>query len=131
MLGGFVDDPTIGDDERLLRRIPPWHFYFDKNLGRQRPTSAAFEDHPNGSPMSVHLESVRMVHGLAFESVLADHDGFAVAGISAGLARTNGQGIMRKPRANDPAHAEVFGLKPEGLRRKFAKASDWVIAPAI
>jgi hypothetical protein len=129
MSAGCIDDLTIDDDEKLLRRIPPWHFYFDKNLGRHRPSSAAFEDHPDGSPMSVHLQSVLVAHGLAVESILVGHDGYAIAGISVELARANGQGIIRKPRENDPAHAEVFGPKPQGLRKKFAKSADWVIAP--
>ena len=51
----YSDDPTIPDDAELWRRIPPWHFFHDANLGQIRPWSAAFEDHPNGSPMSVLL----------------------------------------------------------------------------
>ena len=129
MQGGYTDDPTIENDEVLLRRVPHWHYYFDKNLGRRRPSSAAFEDHPNGSPMSAHLASVLEVKGLSVESILAGHDGYAVASIIAELARANGQGICRKPRDNDPAHAEVFGPKPESVRKRFARASVWVIAP--
>jgi hypothetical protein len=34
----------------LWRRIPPFHFFFDENLGRNRPSTAAFEDHPDGTP---------------------------------------------------------------------------------
>ena len=49
------DDPTIPDLAELWRRIPPWHLVKDDNLGRVRPSSAAFDNHPNGSPMSVLL----------------------------------------------------------------------------
>ena len=129
MQRAYIDDPTIANDEVLLRRIPRWHFYFDKNLGRQRPSSAAFEDHPNGSPMSVHLANILKLHGLGAESILVGHDGYAIAGILAELARTNGQGICQKPLDNAPAHAEVFGPKPESVRQRFAKASHWIIAP--
>jgi len=51
----YSDDPTIPDDAERWRRIPPWHFFHDENLRQIRPSSAAFEDHPNGSPMSVLL----------------------------------------------------------------------------
>jgi hypothetical protein len=101
----------------------------DRNLGRWRPTSAAFDDHPDGSPMSVHLASVLDARGLAVATILAGHDRYAVASIIVALARANGQGICRKPKDDDPAHAEVFGPKPASIRKKFAKASDWVIAP--
>jgi len=131
MQGGYVDDPTIADEEVLLRRIPRWHFHFDKNLGRWRPSSAAFEDHPDGSPMSVHLISVLEGCGFPVESILADHDGYVVAGIVAGFVRANGQGICRKPRDNYPAHAKVVGPKTERIRKRFAKESSWVINPPV
>jgi hypothetical protein len=51
----YSDDPSIPDDAELWRRIPPWHFVDDENLRQIRPSSAAFEDDPDGSPMSVIL----------------------------------------------------------------------------
>lgn len=35
----YVDDPTIDDRSELWRRIPPWHFVYDDNLGRMRPAN--------------------------------------------------------------------------------------------
>jgi hypothetical protein len=55
IIDSYIDDPTISDETELWRRIPPWHFFHDENLGRIRPSSAAFENHPDGSPMSVLL----------------------------------------------------------------------------
>lgn len=46
----YAGDPTILDSADLWRRIPSWHIVYDQNLQRLRPSSAAFEDHPNGSP---------------------------------------------------------------------------------
>jgi hypothetical protein len=54
----YVDDASIADGAELWRRIPSWHFIYDENLGRMRPSTAAFEDHPNRSPMSVLLADV-------------------------------------------------------------------------
>lgn len=48
---------------------------------------------------------------------------------TAGLARGNRQGIMRKPLPEEPAHAEVFGKKTRGVKRAFAKHCDWIILP--
>lgn len=94
----YSDDPTIPSDAELWRRIPPWHFVHDGNTGQIRPSSAAFEDHPNGSPMSVILaqEAGDPQHALA------GHQGFALASITAALAREHGLGMARDPRPDDP-----------------------------
>jgi hypothetical protein len=54
----FPDDPTVQDGVNLLRRIPPRHICFDENLGRHRPSSAAFEDDEDGDPMSVYRHDI-------------------------------------------------------------------------
>jgi hypothetical protein len=122
---GPPEDPTIHDDAELWRRIPPWHFYFDDKLGRTRPSKAAFEDDGDGSPMSVVLaaESGRL------EAALAGHQGYALATITAGLARACGQRVARDPTPGDPAHAIVIGRKTDGIRRRFAREARWVVPP--
>ena len=125
----YVDDPTIADTSALWRRIPPWHFVFDENLGCVRPSSAAFEDHPDGTPMSVVLGDEVLQTGRPAETVLMGHADFALASFSAGLARQLEQGIARKPLPEEPAHAEVFGKKTKRVRRSFAKHCEWVIPP--
>ena|SRR5688500_5066970 len=126
----LIDDLSILDTASLWRRIPPWHFVFDHNLNAFRPSSAAFDDHPTGSPMSVVLGDELLAQGRTPDSALADCTAFALASFTAGLARSKGQGIMRKPQPEEPAHAEVFGLKSNSVRRALAKGSVWVIAPA-
>ena len=123
---GPFDDPSIPDDAELWRRIPPWHFYFDEKLGRLRPSKAAFEDDGDGSPMSVVL---------AFdagppESVLVGHARFALATITAGLVRICGQGVVRDPIPDEPAHAVVVGRKTDSIKRRFAREARWVVPPA-
>jgi hypothetical protein len=90
----YSDDPTIPDDAELWRRIPPWHFVDDGNLGQIRPSSAAFEDHPDGSPMSVLLA----VEAGDPQRALAGHQGFALASITAALAR--GAGVRCRKRSS-------------------------------
>jgi hypothetical protein len=57
-------------------------------LGAIRPSSAAIEDDPNGSPMSVILGR----EAGDPQRALADHQGFAFASITAALARELGLG---------------------------------------
>jgi hypothetical protein len=121
----YRDDPTIPDEAELWRRIPPRHFFYDGNLGCFRPSSAAFEDDRDGSPMSVVLAA----ESRGPESVLAGHEGYALASFSAGLARECRQGIARDPLPEEPAHAVVFGRKTGSVRSRLAKGSVWVAPP--
>lgn len=125
----YVDDPTIGDDAPLWHRVPPWHFVPDENRGGWRPSSAAFDDHPNGTPMSVVLGQEVLDANRSVESVVQGHEGFGLVSFTAGLAREKGQGIVRKPVPEEPAHAEVFGKKTRGVMRAFARGSTWIIPP--
>ena len=117
----YQDDPTIGHDVSLWRRVNPIHFVKENN-GTVRPSSAAFQDHPNGTPMSVVIAAECTI-----ERALAGYTGFGIVAITAGLARQYGQGIMRTPQPNEPAHADVFGPKPKNVTRSLAKGSVWVV----
>jgi hypothetical protein len=121
----YQDDPTIPDDADLWRRIPRWHLVNDESIGQIRPSSAAFEDHPDGSPMSVVLGA----ESRGAESVLAGYPGFALASIKAGLARECQQGVARDPLPEEPAHAVVFGHKTKSVRKRLAREATWVVAP--
>jgi hypothetical protein len=125
----YVDDSSIADSASLWRRIPPWHFVYDANLQRWRPSSAAFENDPDGKPMSVILGDLVLAAGRELEAVLIGHEGYALAMITAGLARAGGQGVVRDPTTEEPAHALVFGPKPKSLQRRLAKESVWVLPP--
>lgn len=130
----YADDPTILDEELLLRRVlvkPRFSIIWDENMGCWRPSSVSFENHQNGSPMSVVLERLLESEGRTPQDVLTDHDGFALAAITVLLARDCGQGVVRAPLPEEPAHAEVFGEKPKSVKRKLAKGSVWVIPPDL
>ncbi len=125
----YVDDLTIKNEAPLWRRVPPHHFVFDDNRGTWRPSSAAFDDHPNGTPMSVVLGEDVAAASRTADSVLAGHEGFGLVSLPAGLARENRQGIVRRPLPDEPAHAEVFGKKTRGVRKALAKGSKWIVPP--
>ncbi len=123
--GEFGDDPTIGDGVILWRRVPSWNWIYDVNQGRFRPKSTAFDDHPDGSPMSV----VIAVETAGPEAVMAGHDGFALAAITVGSARACNQGVARDPLPGNAAHAVVVGRKTESVRRRLARGATWVVPP--
>lgn len=125
----YVDGLTIGDDALLWRRVPPKCFIYDENKQSWRPSSAVFDDHPDGSPMSVVLAQEALDAGRNAESILRGHEGFGLVCFTAGLAREQKQGIVRKPLPEEPAHAEVFGKKTKGVRRAFSKMCGWVVPP--
>jgi len=128
-MADYADDLTIADEAPLWRRIPPDWWVFDGNLGRVRPSSQAFSDHANGSPMSVVLGNEVLAEGRSSADVLAGHGGFCLASITAALAREKEQGIRRDPLPDEPAHAEVFGRKRMSVKNAFAKQATWVVPP--
>lgn len=125
----YTDDLTIANDAHLWRRIPPWHFIFDGNIGRLRPSKAAFDDDDDGHPMSVVLADLVTASGRGSAHVLQGHDGFALAQITAGLARSKQQGVQRDPLFEEPAHALVFGNKTDSVKKTFAKGCTWIVPP--
>lgn len=125
----YHDDPTldlaIPDDLILWRRVPSDKRVFDPNLGRFRPSSDAFNDHRDGSSMSVY--DSRNCEGL--EAVMKDHDGFLLCSFTAGEARIRGMQVVRTAKGG-PGHCEIVGRKTGSIRDKFAKAAVWVVGPA-
>jgi hypothetical protein len=125
----FPNDPKVADDAALLRRIPPWHFYFDPKLGRKRPTSAAFEDDDDGDPMSVYRLGVIESEGGNTQRVMAGHPGFALASLTAGQVRSKLQTVFPHAQPEESSHAKVCGPKTDAVRRWFAAQAEWVIDP--
>lgn len=118
-----TDDPAIGNDDDLWRRIHPDWVVLDENLdeqtsGRVRPSSAAFRD---------ESLSVLLAREDTPERALLDwqHKGFSLAAITAGLARQNGQAVCRDPTDEDPPHVLVEGRKKR-VDERLALAARWV-----
>jgi hypothetical protein len=127
----YSDDSTVLNDEELLRRVPinPAHVVWDNNEKRLRPSSAAFDNDKDGSPMSVSLSTVLAAQGLPQSSALIGLARFSLSCITAKMARDNDQGIQRDPLAENLAHALVFGEKPKKVGRKLAKSARWIVEP--
>ena len=125
----LVDDPTIGDDAVLWRRVFPAWIVPDQNAGGLRVSSAAFDDSKDGTPLSALLAEIVAQTGRTAQHVLAGYDGYALAAIAAGVARHHAQGIAKTPEPDEPAHVSVFGPKTTSNKRGMAKVATWVIAP--
>jgi hypothetical protein len=125
----FPDDPEIQDTHQMLRRIPPWHVVPDGNVGGSRPSSAAFEDDDDGSPMSMYRRTVIEASGGNIDRVMVGHVGYGLAGINAGDLRSRDQTIHSDHLPAEPAHAVVCGPKTDSNRKHFYRRSVWVIRP--
>jgi hypothetical protein len=131
-----VDDNSIEDNSRLLRRIPlvvggtyP-QIVWDENSNAWVPSSLAFNGHPDDPrAFSVHLESVLIAAGQTPDAVILDPAKFAITSITAGQARSQRQVIQRKPLADEPAHAHVVGDKTNSVRKALKRFAVWVIPP--
>jgi hypothetical protein len=139
------DDPTIGNAERLLRRVHRKNIVPDYNLNRWRPSSAAFDDDEDG--ISVFLSSIVTGQlGLPESDVLINFAENSLIALTAGQVRSDllspPLGVKRDP---DPltatphpcslAHALMVGLvhgKPGDKKQKKPLAAkiarEWVVA---
>lgn len=130
----YADDPSIDNADYLLRRVlvNPMHVVYDDNQKRRRPSSAAFENDSNGSPMSISIEKNLLADGFTHESVLKNqpqHLTFALAKITAGAARNESQTVCKNPIDGVPAHGLVYGVKSKKVSGRLAKSSVWAIDP--
>ena len=126
------DDPTINNDAILWRRIHKTQLVPDTR-GGVRPSSAAFDNHRDGSPMSVALAEIFLKIKNDPADYLKGHTCVGSVSFSAGLARKLDQGIVRSPIDDEPAHAVVIGDKPKSIQRKFAYSGEirWVVRPPM
>ena len=125
MASQFVDNQTISDDDELWRRIPPQQ-WVDCPGETCRPSSAAFEDSADGSPLSVHIG--RLTSTTAVLS--GPHGLYAIAAFRTRLARECGFIVVADPNPDDPSHALVVGNKTTPKRKRIVKGCWWVQRPA-
>lgn len=127
----YRDDHSIPDEAALWRRIPQGWWIRDENLGRLRPSSAAFHDPPNGTPMSVLIEEEVLLSGRGPNDILAPFDGYGLASIRVSVVRECSLGVAREPLPDEPAHAVVFGKKTRRIQKTLATNCQWVVDPPL
>lgn len=129
MADEHADDPRIRNCAELWRRIPPVHFIRDENLGRVRPTSAAFNDSKD-SPMSAVAAKIVVATRRDEYLFLEKFPNEGLVGFSASLARKLRQGVELAPVDGEPGDVHIFGPKPKkAVKAEFAKRSIWIVGP--
>ena len=86
------DDPSIEDQDGLLRRVPDWPnmIKLDKNLNTYRPSSVCFSDkETNDLEVSMSLQRQLLEDGGIEADAIKDHPGFGLARILAGFVRND------------------------------------------
>lgn len=121
-MSGHADDPTISDDDDLLRRVPqdPNFVVWDEQTGAERPATGSFRIDDDG--VSVYLLSALRDLPDPCMSV-ADSDpqrpGRCIE-LSVGACRDRGMGVARDPVDEPPlgpAHALILAHADVGKRR--------------
>lgn len=131
------DDPSIGDEEWLWRRVMPTPILVVMGAdGQPRPTSAAFLDNYTGE-LSVHRAVLTTT-----EHIVSRYPDLALAAIQANLPRSLGHRIISDPilasesGPGDPSHALVCGPAGQSNKRRksdarrMAESSVWVVPPS-
>lgn len=117
--GAITDDPTIGDNEVIWRRIPESWVIWDDNLKRKRPTSQFFRQ---DGPVSVYIASA--AHSA--QAVMEEGKEKYLVALPVGFVRKHGLGIVRDATSGGLGHALVHGRITRSMSEKMAKAATWV-----
>ena len=121
-----IDDPSILDDEILIRRIKrDWIKQSHLHGDTCRPSSQAFQNLRDNA-MSVWVKSVMISEGRDPASLLQNFEEDSLVSFTAGAARTLNQGVVMYVEDGDTAHAHVVGNKRK-TKSKFPDICSWVI----
>lgn len=124
------DDHSIADAEDLWRRVHPEQVVRDNNLGRVRPSSAAFKAYELSCLLASQDTPERALAATADDGLSWGKKGFSLAAFAAGLARRLKQAVCRDPTPEDPSHVLVVGQKKSGrVSGTFAEEARWVGDP--
>ena len=116
-----MDDHTIGDDEKVIRRVACKQHKTDENSGRTRPSTQAFiQDGPDG------LVSVYLLSETTPDAVAQEGNQPYQCIVAVGVLRQSGLGIIRTPESGGPGHCDITGRKTRGKLAPVVKAAQWV-----
>jgi hypothetical protein len=130
------DDPSITDDDGLLRRVP--HFpnmtKYNHNTSSYELTSACFSDRDDGYELSISLETPLLESGKCHQDILEKpgFNNYGLARVESGFVRREiepAQSIVRNPVELDPYHGLVVGKKSKSAKRKLARHATIIISP--
>lgn len=108
------DDPSIRNEDELLRRVPPKQIEPDGS-----PSTAAFQD-PHLSVFVARLTTPEKT--MEEVSHFDDFQNWRIAGFLTRVPRAAGLIVYMDATPTNPAHAIVWGRKKLNIQRKLAKA---------
>lgn len=119
----LIDDVSIPDETRILRRIAPTQVKTAGDI--VRPQSNAFSNSPDGSGTSIDIwEGDRQP-----EDTLAGHDHYGLVWLTVADVRAVGLGVIRDETNGNPHHALIQGKKTKGKQRQLASVVHWIRLP--
>jgi hypothetical protein len=126
-----VDDPTILNDDRLLRRVAP-NQWVNEPDGTTRPSSAVFKD----PELSVNIDSTMAAQGRSPNEMLNGFPGYFLTSLAPSIIRQHdaekgeSHPIVRDLEPpNDPAHGLVLGKKTKSFANALVRAQKWIEPP--
>src|ERR1700687_556865 len=116
-----VDDGSIANDARLLRRVHPDQIVDDRNYGERRLSTAPLKD----PQMSVDAEPL-LPSGKDWRFSLRNHSGYSLVSFPAATARGQNLAVISNPEADNPAHTEVVCKKTQAIANALRDGSNWI-----
>jgi hypothetical protein len=104
------DDPSIGGDERLWRRVHPTQIELNPHTRQPDVSSGVFSTREEVS-VTIASETTQA-------DFLRDYPDHSVIEFTAGAARALGCTVVRDAQPHDPAHALVCGNRSRGQLNK-------------
>ncbi|WLQ12098.1 hypothetical protein O5O45_20445 [Hahella aquimaris] len=133
------DDPSILNEENLLRRVPSWPimFKFDHNRNTHRLTSAIFSDsETNDVEISTTHKEKLLDSNKQLQDALGEtrkKEGWGLVAINCGDLRNQispPQKLVADPTEDDPFHTLIVGKKSKSVKRKMVDMVTTLIAPS-
>ena len=115
------DDPSISDDEIVLRRVHESFVVLDENVHRKRPSTLAFKQGGADGLVSVYLNVETRP-----DAVVVEGPEPFLASIRVGALRELGLGVVRDPDSGGPGHCVITGRKTKGTLNRIVQAAAWV-----
>jgi len=121
-VSAFADDPTIGDNEIIWRRIHQSQVVEDNNLKRKRPSTGGF-DNGRDIPLSVYIASQAQSPQVVMQGAKEKY----LVALTVGFIRQLPLGIMCDSSSGGPGHVLLIGKKTKTMLNSMAKTATWVV----
>lgn len=128
------DDPDIGDDQLLIRRIPSQALHPNSD-GSYRVSSGGFSPTSRGRDfycgMSVDLQSDLLANGTDSADPSYHPEVKVIMSLKVGEIRREVPKLLigHDPKPDNPAHCNVWGVSTPGNKRVLLRLANWIRRP--